>query len=126
MSRIKPKRTANELTRKQRTFVDWLATSKFERIPATQKALADELGVHETTLCRWRKQIAQDIINSQARELMITHVPDVFGSMIAEAKRGSYQHQKLFLEMVGELSSVEKHELGIAIRYINDWRHPEK
>lgn len=39
----------------QITFAEWLATPMVEREPKTQVELAVQLGVHETTLCAWKK-----------------------------------------------------------------------
>lgn len=38
-------------------LTEWLSTPPEERVPKTQVALAKELGVHETQLSRWRKEL---------------------------------------------------------------------
>lgn len=44
------------LTALQQRYVDWLCTAPQERVPATKKAMAVELGVDITTLRRWEKR----------------------------------------------------------------------
>jgi hypothetical protein len=44
------------LTQQQQVYVDWLCTAPSERVPATKKAMALELGVDITTLRRWEKK----------------------------------------------------------------------
>jgi hypothetical protein len=44
------------LTQQQQVYVDWLCTAPSERLPATKKAMALELGVDITTLRRWEKK----------------------------------------------------------------------
>ena len=46
------------LTAPQQRYVDWLCTAPSERVPATKKAMAVELGVDITTLRRWEKRPA--------------------------------------------------------------------
>jgi len=44
------------LTQQQQVYVDWLCTAPSERLPATKKAMALELGVDITPLRRWEKK----------------------------------------------------------------------
>jgi hypothetical protein len=44
------------LTQQQQVYVEWLCTAPSERVPATKKAMALELGVDITTLRRWEKK----------------------------------------------------------------------
>ena len=44
------------LTQQQQVYVEWLCTAPSERLPATKKAMALELGVDITTLRRWEKK----------------------------------------------------------------------
>lgn len=46
------------LTAPQQRYVDWLCTAPQERVPATKKAMALELGVDITTVRRWEKRPA--------------------------------------------------------------------
>lgn len=46
------------LTAPQQRYVDWLCTAPAERVPATKKAMAVELGVDITTIRRWEKRPA--------------------------------------------------------------------
>ena len=44
------------LSTQQQRYVDWLCTAPSERVPATKKAMAVDLGVDITTLRRWEKK----------------------------------------------------------------------
>lgn len=44
------------LSTQQQRYVEWLCTAPGERVPATKKACAVELGVDITTLRRWEKK----------------------------------------------------------------------
>ena len=101
------------LTKRQRLFVEWLATSKFERIPPTQKLLADKLGVVEQTLSHW-KQIPgfMDEVVATSRAMIHDRLPEVYAALGREAEKGSFQHIKLTMEMTGEFTPTERKELS--------------
>lgn len=108
----------------QITFIEWLATTKFERTPATQKLLADDLGVNEKTLTRW-KQIPElkEAVTKRARELLGDDLPEIYGALRREAMQGSYQHIKLALELTGEYTETTRQtiqSLNIDISQLND------
>ena len=92
-----------KLTKRQRLFADWLATSKYERQPPTQRLLANELGVHERTLSRWKKLPGfMDEVVATARGFIHDRLPEIYAALAREAEKGSYQHIKLALEVTGE------------------------
>ena len=93
---------ANEWSANQHKYQEWLATPSMERIPSTQKAFATSLGVNEATLCRWHnlegfKAEVQAIIKANMGDVL----HDVVYAFKQEAKKGSYQHQKTYFEMMG-------------------------
>lgn len=90
-------------TRNQRYFIQWLSLSKYDRIPPTQRALADELGLNENTLSRWKKIPGlMEAATSVARHMLKRRLPEIFAALGREAESGSYQHIKLALELTGE------------------------
>lgn len=92
----------NKWTDKQRKFMAWLALPSYDRQPLAQYALAAELKVHETTLCAWRKLPGfMDEVKSLITASLGDVYHDVMHSFKAEAKKGSYQHQKTYFEMLG-------------------------
>ena len=107
---------AKRLSANKRAVIEWLASSKFERVPSTQGALADQLGIHESTISRWKRSFIEEI-NHAARAKMREALPDVLTAMIEQAKAGSYQHQKLFLEMVGELKGEDAGAVQVLVTY---------
>ena len=94
---------------KQLAFIDWLAVGKYTRTPPTQVLFADQSGVNPKTLERWKKgngtyteQDFKEAVIARAREFLAEGLPDVYGSLLDEATKGSYQHQKIVLELTGE------------------------
>lgn len=92
---------ANQWTANQYKFLQWLALPSRARMPLMQQQLAIELGVHEVTLCKWRKlpgfeatllELIKGSIGNEANEIM--------ASFIDEAKKGQYQQQKQWFEMM--------------------------
>jgi len=117
-----------KLSDNKRAVIEWLATPKWQREPSTQRALADKLGIHEITVSRWKKRFTERI-NKAAREKMAEHLPHVLASVIGQAESGSYQHQKLYLEMVGEYLPHQKitneGETRIVVRWDKDADNPD-
>lgn len=93
----------------QIAFIEWLAQTKYDRKPATQKLLADDLGINEKTLSRWKKlpEIRQAAIE-RAREFLGDDLPEIYGALRREAISGSFQHIKLSLELTGEYTDKVK------------------
>ncbi len=91
---------ARKLTPIQHRAVEWLATPKSCRNPATLEKLAEDLGVNSSTVRRWRTKFGLDEMASEiARGRLFEHLPDVLASLAEKAVSGSYAHQKLFLEV---------------------------
>ena len=114
-------------TRRQRLFIQWLATSRYERIPPTQITLADELGVHTNTLSRWKKKPGLlDAATAVARRMIKDRLPEVYAALRREAESGSYQHIKLLLELCGE--HVDKQAVDVTTKgeSLNEQRHPDE
>ena len=96
-------------TAKQLAYIEWLAIGKYERSPATATLLADQMGVNESTLYRWKKLPGfNDAVTKRARELLAEDMPDIYASFKDEAKKGSFQHQKLAFEMTGEYTPKQE------------------
>lgn len=94
----------------QRRFMEWLSLPSVEREPLTQRAFATALGVGEVTLSRWRKLPG---FMAEVHKLITASLGDdyydVMYSFKQEARKGSYQHQRMYFEMMG--AYVEKHEV---------------
>lgn len=86
--------------------------TKYDRLPATQALLAEELGLNPRTLTRW-KQIPelQQAVQERTRELLGNRLPEIYGALGREAEKGSFQHIKLALEMTGEYTPTERQEI---------------
>ena len=92
-----------QFSAKELSFIEWKATPNASREPSTQALLASEIGRNIKTLSRWYKRPEiRDAIIARARELLGDDLPEIYGSLRKEAKGGSFQHQKLALELCGE------------------------
>lgn len=96
-------------TRHQREFQEWLALPKYDRLPPNQQLFAATMGMDNGTLSRWKKLDGwQEAVNEIAQSHLRVAVPEVMGALRREAEKGSFQHIKLFLEMMG--MHVDKQE----------------
>ena len=101
-------------TPNQIKLIDWLAMGQYDRNPPTQADFAKMIGVRPETITRWKRDVEglQDAVTTRARELLGDDLPDIYASLRDEAKKGSYQHQKLALELTGEYTETKRHELS--------------
>jgi hypothetical protein len=87
----------------QLKFIEWLAMPKSDRQPDTIELLAAQMGVNPVTLYRWKKQEGfQEAVNALARASVGSRLPEVYGALLREAEKGSFQHIKLTLELSGD------------------------
>lgn len=101
-------------TPKQSKLIEWLATPKQDRKPETIELLAERLDVNAATLHRWKKQDGfQDAVNALTRSEVSARLPEVYGALLREAEKGSFQHIKLVLELSGDY--VEKNETKVTV-----------
>lgn len=109
----------SEWSRNQRRFQEWLALPKYDRFPPNQELLAPEIGVHESTLSKWKQQEGwNEAVNALARARLGQHIPEIYGALVREAEKGSIQHIRTALELVGELTQLgtEGNELKVIVR----------
>lgn len=108
---------AESWTPKQIRLQEWLSLPRYERVPPTQELLADELGIGWRTITRWKKKPGfAEAVNAIARAGLEKSLPEVYGALIREAEKGSIQHIRLVLELVGALGpEVEDSRTQIAI-----------
>jgi len=107
------KNTQDNWTATQWKYIVWLATPRFERTPPHQEMLAKDLGVNPATLWRWRKLPGfQEAVNAYAREMIVNKLPEVYGALLREAEKGSYQHIKLALELAGDYQETTRQEVS--------------
>jgi DNA-binding transcriptional MerR regulator len=98
-------------TARQLRFIDWLAETKYDRIPPTHELFAKEIGVTSRTLRRWKKKDGfKEAVKQRTRELLEDDFPEILGALRREAKQGNFQHIKMALEMMGEYTPTERHE----------------
>ncbi len=87
----------------QLKVIEWLASSKYDRRPSTIALLADQLGISDRTIYRWKSdKVFQDAITARARDLLESDLPEIYAALAREAIKGSFQHIKLAMEMTKE------------------------
>lgn len=69
--------------------------------------VADQVGITEVTLRRWRKkpEFAENVLH-RSRELLKENLPDIYAVLFEEAKTGSAAHIKLILEHIEFLEEL--------------------
>lgn len=89
-------------TPNQVRFQEWLALPEIERMPLNQRALAKELELNEATLSRWRRLPGFEVeVQRLIRENIGDALAEVMYAFKAEAKKGSFPHQRMYFEMIG-------------------------
>lgn len=122
----------------QLKFIEWLALPKQDRKPETVELLAEQLGINAVTLYRWKKQDGfQDAVNTLARTTVGARLPEVYGALLREAEKGSFQHIKLTLELSGDyversetkitgILEITADERAVATKELDEWRNQKK
>jgi hypothetical protein len=99
-------------TLNQRRVQEWCATPRYDRVPPTQEMLAEQIGIGDRTITRWRQQKGwQEAVNAVARAQVGVKLPEVYGALLREAEKGSFQHIQLALELVGDYVKVQRSEV---------------
>ena len=108
-------------------FIDWLAMGKYARSPSTQVEFAESIGVNQATLVRWKKgqngftkEQFWEAVTKRARDMNYEHLSTVYESLRLEAEKGSFQHQKLLLELTGEYTEKKQFELSGPMVNLNE------
>lgn len=94
----------------QRLYMDWQGLPKDKRTPKTEEEFAQQIGVTDRTLRRW-KQLPGfwDGVRNEARANLKAAIGRIYGALIQEAESGNFQHIKLALEMLGEHTDKIQH-----------------
>lgn len=124
--------SVKQWTPNQVRFQEWLALPDLERMPLNQRALAKELELNEATLSRWRRLPGFETeVQRLIRENIGDALADVMGAFKAEAKKGSFPHQKMYFEMIGfytqkqEITGANGAALTIKVIYADDTNEVE-
>ena len=106
----------SKFSAKQQAFIRWLALGKYHKEPSTQGELAEQLGVRQETLSRWKKgnhsftQEDFDIaVQAEIDRVNKEEIPNAFSALRDRVRKGEFQHLKLFFEMMGLY--VEKRQI---------------
>jgi hypothetical protein len=83
--------------------MEWLATPTGDRQPLRQGAFAKEIQVNEATLWRWRKLPGfMGEVNRLVDEHLADDYSEITDALKREARKGSIQHIRTYLEMIGK------------------------
>ena len=86
-----------------------MATPTDDRIPNRQGTLAKELDISEKTLYRWKKLpgfMAE--VNKLVDEFLADDYSEVVSALKREAKKGSFNHVKLYLEVINKYTPKQE------------------
>jgi hypothetical protein len=95
------------LTAPQQRYVDWLCTAPQERVPATKKAMAVELGVDITTLRRWEKRpVFKQSWQTQVDEVQGSpeRTQVLLDTLYAKAIAGDVKSAQLYLQATNRMA----------------------
>lgn len=86
----------------QRKVQEWLALPTILRVPHTQVLLAQDLGVSEQTISRWRALPGfMEEVQAIIRRNLSDNVHDAVGALKRRANAGEAAQLKMYLEMIG-------------------------
>ena len=115
-----------------RRFVEWLVTPPKERVPSTQKELAEELGVAERTLRHWKVRddvrrawegLSKEVIGDPSR------VQEVLEEMrrlaLDSESRNQVSAAKLYLEAVEAIKPPDKNTVVLREKDLADFTDAE-
>ncbi len=103
-------------TADQQKFQQWLALPRSMRAPGLQQELAIQIGVHESTLCRWKKLPGfQDAVNVIMKDELLLHVPDVLEALVQQAKAGRIEAIRDLLAISGFYNHARDAALSVHV-----------
>ncbi len=103
-------------TADQQKFQQWLAIPSSMRTPGLQQQLADELGVHESTLCRWKRLPGfMDAVSTILKEELRASIPDVLQALVEQAKAGRIEAIRDCLAIAGFYNHARDAALSVHV-----------
>lgn len=80
----------------------------------TYVQVAEQVGVTQRTLRKWRKEPEfAAMVLEKSREIIKENLPDIYSVLLKEAKKGSHQHLRLVLDHVERVEEMRNTaELG--------------
>jgi hypothetical protein len=94
------------LTQQQQIYVEWLCAAPGERVPATKKAMALELGVDITTLRRWeKKEVFRNAWKDQVDEVQGSpeRTQRLLDTLYSKALDGDTKSAQLYLQATNRM-----------------------
>jgi hypothetical protein len=92
----------------------WLATPSDERVPLTEGAMARELGVNPSTLWKWKQKPGfQDEVHKLITASLGSDYHDIMAALKRQAKRGSFPHIKMCLELLGYYTERKQIDINV-------------
>lgn len=106
-----------KLTEEQKIFAAWLSLPKSERQPKNQSKLAEELGVNDMTLSRWKKLPAiQAEVDRTHLHYLRDRLGELYQALVEHAISG--RHPK-YMEMAFQLAMEQfgKREVNVNLTH---------
>ncbi len=86
----------------QREFIHWFATPDSLKEVRQEYKFAEKIKVNPITLWRWKNLPGFYVeVQKETRQFLGHRLPEILEALNHEACKGSFQHQKLLLEMLG-------------------------
>jgi hypothetical protein len=95
------------LSTQQQRYVDWLCTAPSERVPATKKAMAVDLGVDITTLRRWeKKEVFRNVWKDAVDEVQGSpeRTQRLLDTLYSKALDGDTKSAQLYLQATNRMA----------------------
>jgi hypothetical protein len=93
---------ATKWTASQRRFINWVALPKEYRDHRTEVDYAKAAGVNRATLWKWKKLPGfWAEVQEATQQYLADTVPEGLEALKEMVRRGSFQHQKMYFEMLG-------------------------
>lgn len=103
-----------DFTARQRKGIELMALGTM-----TQVAIAQELGVAEATVSKWKrkKKGFMDAVLIRARELLKQNIPEVYKALADKSKEGKDRHIKILLDHLEKLEEVKASRANITFTW---------
>lgn len=94
-------------------FASWLVLPPSQRLPKTQRELAKEMGIANSTLSAWRRLPLIQAVTRDWRESYKAHFSEVVDALMRQARRGNVPAARLLAEVLGELAPTKLEQTNI-------------
>ena len=92
--------TINDVTESEEKLLEVLLNPNYRNLSITEKCNKAEIS-RSTYYRAFSKSDFKDKVSKESKELVFQYLSEIVLAVVDEAKKGSFQHAKLILEMAG-------------------------